>query len=317
MYHSRTSIVTNSPAFALESGRKRVKVDRDLKLDGDETPPALGAVAVDGVVSKAAEARISPFDAAVLHGDAFFETMRVRDGRALMAGPHLKRLLETIAAAGYHGVPDRVAIGRWIDETISAAELEEAVLRVTVSRGARPGLLSSQPLRATCLIYVLPLPRRVATGHTAPMRLKTFDVPGYRFPRKSASYQRNVELYESARSAGFDEALIVDGEVVIEGSGTNVLAFVEGRLVTPPAYRCLPGITRAALLEVAPSCGLEPVEQDLDINGLMAADAVLLCNSLVGIRQVGAIDEREVAAERETDAVERLRTALREIEESS
>jgi branched-subunit amino acid aminotransferase/4-amino-4-deoxychorismate lyase len=304
MYHSRTSIVTNSPAFALESGRKRVKVDRDLKLDGDETPPALGAVAVDGVVSKAAEARISPFDAAVLHGDAFFETMRVRDGRALMAGPHLKRLLETIAAAGYHGVPDRVAIGRWIDETISAAELEEAVLRVTVSRGARPGLLSSQPLRATCLIYVLPLPRRVATGHTAPMRLKTFDVPGYRFPRKSASYQRNVELYESARSAGFDEALIVDGEVVIEGSGTNVLAFVEG-------------ITRAALLEVAPSCGLEPVEQDLDINGLMAADAVLLCNSLVGIRQVGAIDEREVAAERETDAVERLRTALREIEESS
>lgn len=294
-----------------------MKVDKELKADGDDTPPTPGAVSIDGVISAADDARISPLDAAVLHGDAFFETLRVRHGSAVMLGPHLDRLENSVVSAGYRNVPDRPTLMSWIDDAVAATGLNDAALRVTISRGARPRLLGSRPSDATCLIYVLPLPPRAVAEPPSPMSVKSFDCPGYRFPRKSASYQRNVELYEAARAAGFDEALIFDGETVVEGSGTNVLAIVDERLLTPPLRRCLPGITRAALLAAAPSCGLAPVERELDMSELVAADAVLLANSLVGIREVGKIDKREIAPDRAKQAVERLRQGLNEIEESS
>lgn len=274
-----------------------------------------GVVSLDGHVVAAAQATISALDAAVLHGDSYFETMRAEAGRPLLAEQHLVRLRAAVEQAGYAQVPGDDRLREWIDATIAASGLASAIVRLTVSRGVRPRLLGSPPSRATCMVHVLPLPERALADPPAPLSVTVAQCPGYRFPRKSGSYQRNVELYETARAAGFDEALIADGESVIEGSGTNVFALCGGELVTPRSDRCLAGVIRALLLDAAPGLNLRPVERDLKVGELPGVDSLLVTNSLIGVRAVDRIDANEIEVDEPVLAA--LRSAVAKAEAAS
>lgn len=69
---------------------------------------------------------------------------------------------------------------------------------------------------------------------------------------------------------GYDEALFLNerGEV-IEGSSTNVF-WVRGGVLHTPAPECglLPGITREALISLAPELDLEVKEGKFNLSGI-------------------------------------------------
>ncbi len=67
-----------------------------------------------------------------------------------------------------------------------------------------------------------------------------------RFP-----YTNRLEILEQARLAGFDDAIVVNGQGnICEGSVTNLIANIDGRWVTPPTTDfVLPGIIRQILIE--------------------------------------------------------------------
>ena len=67
-----------------------------------------------------------------------------------------------------------------------------------------------------------------------------------RFP-----YTNRLEILEQARLAGFDDAVVVNGQGnICEGSVTNLIANIDGRWVTPPTTDVvLPGIIRQILIE--------------------------------------------------------------------
>lgn len=276
-------------------------------LEMIENAPSTGVVMVDERLLGPQEAAVSVFDASVLHGDSYFETLRVAFGRPRLLGAHLERLLTATSEAGYECVPSTEALRARCLEAIVASRLDDAVLRIVVTRGARPYRMASPSLGATTLVYVLPLPDALRAKPLPAARATLAQWPGYGFPHKSGSYQAHAALVHRARAGQFDEAIVCDGDEVIEAATGNVFAAFDGRYVTPPAARCLPGVTRAALLAVAPSRELEIVERRLTVAELLAADAVFLTNSLVDVRAVMSIDGTAV---KEGEAAVRTRALL-------
>ncbi len=266
---------------------------------------------VGGRLLGAGEASVSVFDAAVLHGDAYFETFRTYDGRPALMDAHIERLLSAINAAGYAGAPDAAQMRDEVLATIEHSGLDEAQVRVTVSRGVREHGLAAPARQATRIVAVSPLADAARQGGERPVAAKLVNLHGYSFPRKSANYQRAAGLVDELRDAGFDEGIVTDGGEVIEGLTTNVFAQLHDQLVTPPLGRCLPGVTRAAILAIAKSCDLEPHERRLSTDDLMAADAVMVSNSLIELRRVVRIGDTQLTGVGRESAHWRLLDALR------
>jgi branched-chain amino acid aminotransferase len=108
---------------------------------------------------------------------------------------------------------------------------------------------------------------------------------------KSVSYGDNVVALAWAKQRGADEALFANtAGRLCEGAGSNVLVEQKGALVTPPlSAGCLPGVTRALLVELGVA-----EERDLSLSALWAAGEVALTSSTRGLQPVAAVDSQAV-----------------------
>jgi branched-subunit amino acid aminotransferase/4-amino-4-deoxychorismate lyase len=111
-----------------------------------------------------------------------------------------------------------------------------------------------------------------------------------------------------ARRSGFEETLLCDASgQLVEGGGCNILLVRDGVLHTPQLESgALPGVMRGQVLALAKALGWDVREWRVTRDDVDAADELWLSNSIIGIRRVVAIGEREL-----TGAGERFE-ALRE-----
>ena len=130
------------------------------------------------------------------------------------------------------------------------------------------------------------LPEHALEDPELPVSVIMCNVPGYAYPHKSTERELHTMLFEQAAEAGAFEAVIHDGGQVIEGTRTNVFALLGDRLITPPLGRCLPGVTRSVIAQVADETGLHFRAAPLSVDELLAADEILLTNALIGVRRV-------------------------------
>ena len=100
-----------------------------------------------------------------------------------------------------------------------------------------------------------------------------------------------------ANLAGCADALMLDMEgYVSETNATNVFMVDHNVLMTPPADTCLPGITRATVLELAKELCL-PVEiRRLSLAEFHAADEVFTTGTMGGLTPVTCIDGRIIGS---------------------
>ena len=249
----------------------------------------------------AERARVSVFDQGFLYGDGVFETVRVYDGRSVWLDRHLARLARSCGQIRLP-VPEKP----WpaiFQKVIDKNRLDHALLRLTLSRGTMlpsplvgegqgegdetstvvlsprplPHLTPSQRRKGVKLILATirrPLP------HSGPVQAKTLN------------YLNNLlAKREAAERGAFDGLLLTTGGHVAECSMSNVF-FVKGRTLYTPSLACgvLPGITRAAVIEMAPTLGLQTREGRYRPEVLHEADECFLTGSGVGILPVATID---------------------------
>jgi para-aminobenzoate synthetase/4-amino-4-deoxychorismate lyase len=117
--------------------------------------------------------------------------------------------------------------------------------------------------------------------HLSPERTSSTDVFMRHKTTQREIYDRG---YTEARAAGFDEVIFQNerGEIT-EGAISNIFIKKAGKLLTPPlTCGVLPGIFRRHLLETDATAE----EGIVTMEDLRAADAVFLCNSVRGLREV-------------------------------
>ncbi|MFZ0322796.1 MAG: aminotransferase class IV [Actinomycetes bacterium] len=239
---------------------------------------------IDGVLSDAATARLSPFDHGFTVGDGVFETCKVVNGTAFALTRHLRRLSRSASGLGLPD-PDHDVVRAAVAQTL-AAEPSAGRLRITYTGGVGP--LGSDRGDAGPTLVVAVAPEGVWETTTA-----VSTVPWTRNERsavaglKTTSYAENVVALERAHAEGSSEAIFANtvGQLC-EGTGTNVFVVTDGRLLTPPlSSGCLAGITRELVLEWT-----DATEADLPLSALAAADEAFLTSSTRDVQSIGFVD---------------------------
>jgi branched-chain amino acid aminotransferase len=248
-----------------------------------------GAVWLNGTLVDPGEAVVSVFDHGFTVGDGVFETMKVTGGRPFAVRRHLERLHRSAQQLGLDVPRTDASLRSVIDEVLAAAALDVARLRITLTAGVT-ALGSGRGAAEPTLV--------VAAGPLAPWEVETtaVTVPWPRNERsplagvKTTSYAENVFVLAEAHKVGATEALVPNTRgQLCEGTGSNVFVAVDGRVVTPSLMAgCLPGVTRALLLDVLPAAE----EDDLPIEDLGRADEVLLTSSTRDVQPLRQLDGR-------------------------
>jgi branched-subunit amino acid aminotransferase/4-amino-4-deoxychorismate lyase len=129
---------------------------------------------------------------------------------------------------------------------------------------------------------------------------------------KSTSYAVNMAAEAEARRRGADEAVFVDGDgIVLEGTVTNVW-WRSGDILRTPSLDLgiLAGVTRAALIELAPACGFRVEEGAYPLQDLLEADEAFTSSSVREVMPLVEIDGVEVGR---GPAAGELQRALRDL----
>jgi branched-chain amino acid aminotransferase len=249
---------------------------------------------VDGKRLPSEGPHISARDRGLTLADGVFETMRAHNGKVFRLEQHLVRIegaLRTLA------IPAPAELRDWVDAAIRGAHAPDASVRLTVTRGVGPGGVTAPadpvptvvvtiapPPAFASAIYEAGLTARVASGrrnkHSMTAGLKTL------------SYTDSVAAMLEARRDGADEALFLDTDGhCSEASASNFFAVIDGQLATPPAAcAALPGITRAAVIDLAAGMGLAVDDRPLDPAKLKFATEAFLTSSLRAIAPLVRLD---------------------------
>jgi aminodeoxychorismate lyase len=271
-------------------------------------------VFINGRFVRRDRASVSVFDRGFLYGDGLFETMRVHQGRLFVPALHLRRLK---AGAEFLRIEIPLTLrelDRFARELVRRNRARDAVLRVNLSRGI--GLRGYGPSGNETPTVVMslhvaarpeeePTVRRLATSSH---RVNAGD-PLLR--HKTSNKLAHVLACAEAADAGADEALLLntDGHVA-EAASANVF-WIRGREVRTPALDCgaLPGITRGLVMEWSAALGLRVRECHAKPRELVAADAVFITLSSMGVVEAVSLDGRRL---KRSPIVARLREAWRD-----
>lgn len=258
-------------------------------------------------------ATVSVFDSVVQGGDAVWEGLRVYDGRILAFDEHLDRLFASAHALAFADPPSRDEVRDAVFGTLAANGMRDGVhVRLTLTRGPKvTSGMSPRFNRAGCTLIVLAEwkpPVYASEG----VRLVTSSVR-----RNSPSILdskihhnnllNNILAKIEADVAGADDAVMLDlAGFVAETNATNLFAVRRGTLVTPHADACLPGITRALVLDLARGAGIGVVERNVSVSELYTADEVFTTGTMGELSPVLEIDGRRIGHGQRGPVTERL-----------
>jgi branched-chain amino acid aminotransferase len=239
--------------------------------------PDDAVVWLDGTLRDPASAAVHWSDHGITVGDGVFETIKLVDGAPFALRRHLERLHRSAGGLGLD-VPD--ALDAAVDEVVAAWGSAAGRLRITLTGG--PGPMGSQRGADGPTLLVTATTMTVDRSPTGALVVPwTRNEHGALAGLKTTSYGENVLALARAAEVGATEALFANtAGNLCEGTGTNVVVGLDGRLVTPPlSCGCLAGVTRALLLEALAEAGAPAVEDDIPIGELAAADEVLLVST--------------------------------------
>ncbi|HUU31658.1 MAG TPA: branched-chain-amino-acid transaminase [Phycisphaerae bacterium] len=269
---------------------------------------------LDGKLVDPADAKVSVFDHGLLYGDGVFEGIRAYGGRLFRLEAHIRRLFDS--ARGIRLTvplaPDVLADA--IVETLRANGLQDAYLRIVVTRGI--GTLGLDPNKCpNPSLFIIAdkidlYPKELYENGLEVITAATMrNHPNALDPRlKSLNYLNNILAKIEAIDAGTLEAVMLNHlGYVAECTGDNLFIVRDGRLLTPPvAAGILEGITRDEILDVARGLQIDVREENLTPQDLYTADECFLTGTAAEVIPVVRIDKRSVGDGRPGPITKRL-----------
>jgi branched-chain amino acid aminotransferase len=247
-------------------------------------------------------AKISVYDHGFLYGDGVFEGIRVYAGNIFRMEEHMDRLYRSAKSIMLEIPHNQEEFTNLIAETIKRNQLEEAYIRVVVSRGVGDlGLDPNNCREANVVIIVEPLsifPRELyETGLDIVTVATRRNRPDVLSPKvKSLNYLNNILVKIEAHLANVNEALMLNDQgYVAEGSADNVFILKGNTFYTPPTYvGALEGITRNAVMDIVKALGYELKEEPFTRHDVYTADEVFLTGTAAEVIAVVKVDGRVI-----------------------
>jgi branched-chain amino acid aminotransferase len=244
----------------------------------------------------AAEACTSPGQVGLMNGWGVFSTLRVVDGVLFAFERHLARMSRDaeLLHVPFPKHPEWLH-GRLLN-LVEANRAFDATLRVCVVRnqgGPFEGPLLNRTFDVVAFTTELTRwPASVSLALKRDARHARNEFSGV----KVMSWAFNLTWNEEARARGFDEVVLLNerGEIS-ECTSANLFAVAGDRVWTPPLDSgCLPGVTRAILLEEVRVAGVAIAEKPLLPSDLETVDGVFMTSSTRDVLPIRNIEGLEI-----------------------
>ncbi|ADY56449.1 branched chain amino acid aminotransferase apoenzyme [Syntrophobotulus glycolicus DSM 8271] len=274
----------------------------------------------DGEFVEAEQAKISVFDHGFLYGDGVFEGIRAYNGRVFKLKEHIDRLYESANAILLKIEVSRTEMIAIVTETVRRNKLQDAYIRLVVSRGTGDLGLDPQKCRRSeifCIAGQITLfPQSMYENGLEVITVSTRrNNPNAINPMvKSLNYLNNILAKIECNRAGVMEAIMLNQEgYVCEGTGDNIFIVKDGIIKTPPTYvGILKGITRDTVLDLAGEMGIAALEQPFTLHELYNADECFLTGTAAELIPVVKADGRQIGEGKPGEAFQKLLTRFRE-----
>lgn len=235
-------------------------------------------------------------DRGLAYGDGVFRTLALRDGRVRAWRRQFGKLAFDAHALGIQ-CPEEALLREEVRQVCGEEPACAVKIVVTRGSGAR-GYASPDPARPTRIVSRFPLPQHPAewiergvTVHVCALRLGWQPaLAGI----KHLNRLENVLARAEWSDPGIAEGLLLDGVGnVIGGTMTNVLIVEEKGIATPDLSQCgVAGVTRERVMAGAQQHRVACAVERITLERLMAAQEVMLVNSLIGVWQVRRLEGR-------------------------
>lgn len=247
-------------------------------------------------------AKVSVFDSIVQGGDGVWEGLRVYNGKIFKLDEHLDRLSDCAKAMAFVNVPERNEIKQAIFTTlVSNGMRNNAHIRLTLTRGKKvtSGMSPAFNLYG-CTLIVLAEWKPPVYDNAGGISLITAST------RRNSPNNLDSKIHHNnlinnilakieGNLAKADDAIMLDQYgFVSETNATNIFLVKKGRVHTPRADHCLPGITRATVIDLVKQEGIYLEERQISLSEFHTADEVWTTGTMGELTPVVTIDGRTI-----------------------
>ena len=258
------------------------------------------------------QAKVSVFDSTVQGGDAVWEGLRVYPQGVVCLDKHLTRLQQSAKTLAFTDIPSKAEIKKAIKRTLDANAMDDNThIRLTLSRGEKitSGMDPRLNQSGSCLIVLAewkPLVYDNNSGITVLSTSQRRNAPQFLDSKiHHNNLLNNILAKIQANVAGKDAGLMLDDRgFVAELNGSNVFMIQQGRVYTPFAHACLPGITRNTVMELCKDNDIQLIEADLSLSQFMNAEGVFGTGTMGELTPVVEIDGRVIS--RDSQLMDRI-----------
>ena len=259
-------------------------------------------VYINGLFTPLINAKVSILDRGFCYGDGLFETMRACKGNIFRSDHHLERLFRSLPLIFIDLPMTRQEVKAVVQETLDRNKFENAIIRLTVTRGINePSFQIDPEVPPTLVVHARqyhPLPKAIYRNgvQITLLTLPAPTLPGVNQGLKTCNFLSNILVREMSQRQGSMEGIIVDPILgVTEGATSNLFIVKQGVLKTPAVNNSvLEGITRKVVLEIARDHKI-PIEKGLLVaEDVLTADEVFITNSGIDIVPVVRVDDTPI-----------------------
>ncbi|KAL6324218.1 hypothetical protein AAG906_006490 [Vitis piasezkii] len=270
-------------------------------------------------------AKVSVFDSVVQGGDSVWEGLRIYNGKIFKLEEHLDRMFDSAKALAFNNVPTREEIKEAIFTTLNRNGMfDNTHIRLSLTRGKKvtSGMSPAFNLYG-CTLIVLAEWKPPVYDNTKGITLVTATT------RRNSPNNLDSKIHHNnllnnilakieGNNANADDAIMLDKDgYVSETNATNIFLVKKGHVLTPHADYCLPGITRATVMDLVVKEKFPLVERRISLSEFHTADEVWTTGTMGELSPVVKIDGRPVGDGQVGPVTRHLQNAYKKLTEES
>lgn len=256
---------------------------------------------LNGDIVPESKALVPVTDRGFLYGDGVFETMRAYGGEIFMLDRHMERLARSAELIGMQLPKAEGGTVEAIMETLRANSLEDAIIRVSVTRGTGPrGIDPTVKTVPTFVVMAWPFspydPEYFRSGVELIIARTRRNTSSSLDPAiKSMNFLNNIMAKGEASRAGVFDALMLNADGHVAECTVSNIFFVKDGIVHTPSLDTgiLAGVTREHVLFLARGTRHPVGEGIYAPPELLAADEVFLTGTSIEVLPVRRVEAVE------------------------
>lgn len=251
---------------------------------------------ITSLVNGVAAEQISIADRGLQYGDGCFETIAVHQGQALLWDRHIQRLVSGCQRLGINAsvIADELSV----DAKNIITSAMDGVLKIIVTRGAgERGYRSDNTQRPTRIVTFGPSPQYPKDYRCEGIAMRLCDTR--LSENKTLAGIKHLNRLEQvlARSEWQDQyqegLMLNQAGQVIEGTMSNVFVQIGDEVITPMLNHCgVAGVMRSVIFDKLSDKNINCQQRQLELQTLYEADAIFICNSIIGLWPVISLDNK-------------------------